>query len=360
MKIQHLLIGAICLSLYSCSSETESANPDEAKLHARYDLSLKEKLVVFSPLPNNAESPENKITPQKVSLGHALYFDTRLSKNNTMSCNSCHNLKTYGVDNLPTSPGERGENGNRNSPTVLNAALHAMQFWDGRAKTIEEQAGMPILNPIEMDIPSKEFLIDRLKKIPLYQDLFSKAFPNDNNPISYDNLQNAIGAFERKLLTPSRFDDYLKGDKMSLSIQEKKGLASFINIGCVTCHSGALLGADGYQKVGVYGDYWEFTKSTNIDKGYAEVTKDEFDLYKFKTPSLRNIEKTSPYFHDGSVSDLTKAVEIMAKMQLNYSPKEEEVENIVAFLNALTGEVPEHFQKAPAVLETSEVSQASF
>ena len=338
--------------LNACSSESEEGkietlNQRESK---QYDLALQGKLGVFKSLPKTSINPNNPTSDAKVKLGHVLYFDERLSENNTISCNSCHNLATFGVDNLPTSPGTEGKNGDRNSPTVLNASLHTSQFWDGRVKDVEEQAGMPILNPVEMNIPSKEYLINKLSKIDLYQDLFSKAYPKDKAPINYENLQNAIGNFERQLLTPSRFDDYLLDDFEALTVQEKKGLSSFINIGCTTCHIGPALGGNMIQKFGKFVDYWELTKSEHIDLGLATQTGDELDKYKFKVPSLRNIEKTAPYFHDGSVRDLKEAVKIMAISQLDYDITDREVENIVAFLKSLTGKVPEKYATRPVEL----------
>ena len=343
-----MLMAAAC---GETQSPEEQQKAKEAQQSASYDESLKDKLDPFSALPTEAVNAQNSASAEKIKLGHLLYFDKRLSKNNTISCNSCHNVSTFGVDNLPTSPGDAGTNGGRNSPTSFNAALHTTQFWDGRAKDVEEQAGMPILNPIEMAIPSKDFLVKRLSEVKLYSDLFKAAFPNEKQPLTYDNLSKAIAAFERQLITPSRFDAYLTGDKTALSLQEKRGLTSFINIGCTTCHSGALLGGTSFQKFGVHKNYWEATGSKTMDMGRFDITKDEYDKYKFKVPSLRNIAKTNPYFHDGSVKDLGRAVEIMAEVQLNYPITKEEVENIVAFLNALTGEVPKQYSKAPEELK---------
>lgn len=334
--------------LVSCGSEQKKEESSGISAEeTRYDESLKDKLSPFVALPASAENPDNKSSAEKIALGHKLYFDNQLSKDNHISCNSCHNLASYGVDLLPTSPGDAGKNGDRNSPTVLNAALHETQFWDGRAKDVEEQAGGPIINPVEMAIPDKAYLVARLSKIPEYQEWFKKAFPNDANPISYDNIQKAIATFERELLTPSRFDQYLNGDKKALSLQEKRGLSTFINVGCTTCHNGVAIGGSSFQKFGVYGNYWDYTKSSKIDDGRYNVTKLEANKYQFKVPSLRNIEKTAPYFHDGSINDLGKAVEIMAKAQLNYDLNEEEKNNLVAFLKSLTGSVPAEYQKAP-------------
>jgi len=280
----------------------------------------------------------------KIDLGKKLYFDNRLSKDNTQSCNTCHNLSTYGVDNKSFSEGNDGGLGGRNSPTTLNASLHIAQFWDGREPTVEAQAGGPILNPVEMAMHSEKDVMERLKQIDDYSILFKKAFPNEKEVYTYDNLKKAIGAFERQLLTPSKFDDYLAGNKSALSDDEKEGLNTFIEVGCVACHSGALLGGTTFMKFGTFGDYWDLTKSDKIDNGKFDLTQKESDKYVFKVPSLRNIEKTYPYFHDGSVNSLEDAVSIMAKLQLNKDLTEKEIKNIVIFLNTLTGELDEKYK----------------
>lgn len=323
----------------------ESLQEVEVENIAESSELLQKAKTLFGELPDVALNPENSITDEKVALGKTLYFDKRLSKDNTISCNSCHNLDTYGVDNLSFSPGNDGGLGGRNSPTVLNAALHISQFWDGRAKDVEEQAGGPILNPVEMAMPNENAVIDRLSKIEEYNNLFAKAFPNEKDPITYINIQKAIGAFERKLIVPSKFDDYLAGNENALNQQEKDGLETFTSVGCTACHSGNLLGGQLFQKFGLMSNYWEHTKSKKIDEGKFEVTKNEADKYVFKTPSLRNIEKTYPYFHDGSVDRLEDAVNIMAKTQLNKELTQKETTDIVAFLKTLTGEVPQHLKQ---------------
>lgn len=280
-----------------------------------------------------------------IALGKELYFEKQLSLEGNISCNSCHNLDTYGVDNLPTSPGDKGELGGRNSPTTIYAALHSSQFWDGRAKDVEEQSGMPILNPVEHNIPSRSFLEDRLRGMQKYQVLFSQAFPEENQPITYANLQRAIGAFERKLMPKSRFDKWLDGDADALTDKEKEGLKLFMDNQCTTCHNGAALGGTMLQKFGVYDDYWKYTASKNIDEGLFEQTKKEADKYMFKVPGLRNIEKTGPYFHDGSVKELDKAVEIMARIQLNKKLSKNQTEKIVTFLESLTADVDERYKQ---------------
>lgn len=294
----------------------------------------------FQALEEIEDYAGNPTSPEKVELGKMLYFDTRLSKNGNNSCNSCHNMETYGVDNEATSKGDAGKRGVRNSPTVLNAALANMQFWDGRAKNVEEQAGMPILNPVEMAIPSKEFLVKRLSSTKEYPALFAKAFPNETNSLTYDNLSKALGAFERTLITPCRFDDFLAKDPSHLDSEEKEGLTLFIETGCTQCHSGVGLGGGQMQKFGVHDDYRKYTKSKTNDIGRMEVTNQAIDKDIFKVPTLRNIAKTGPYFHDGSVSDLNEAVRIMAKTQLNKDLTDDQIVKISKFLHALTGEVP--------------------
>lgn len=327
--------------LYSCqNAEPNTQKIEEPKQTDEFANLHKQARTLFGALPEVAELPENNITDEKVQLGKVLYFDNRLSKDNTQSCNTCHNLSTFGVDNLPVSPGNNGGNGERNSPTTLNAALHFVQFWDGRENTVEDQAGGPITNPVEMAMPSEEAVVERLSGIKEYQEMFAAAFPEDADPISYNNLKMAIGAFERKLITPTRFDDYMHGDDNALTADEKRGLETFINTGCITCHTGNLLGGNMYQKFGLFSNYWEHTKSEKIDNGKFDVTQVESDKYFFKVPSLRNIEKTGPYFHDGSVADLSEAVRIMGKTQLNKDLTDEEVSSIVTFLNSLTGTVP--------------------
>ena len=353
-KIQKLSILLIAFLILGCNTENKDELLTENK-PVKTNLML-EALNFFKPissvpyeeLPENYQEINNPVNIKsvhfkgnelKVDLGKKLYFDTRLSKNGTISCNSCHNLNTFGVDNLPTSPGDTKEFGGRNSPTVIYASLHAMQFWDGRAKDVEEQAGMPILNPIEHNIPSEKFLEDRLRGIPEYQMMFKKVFPNEQEPITYKNLTNAIGAFERKLIPESRFDQWLDGDDKALSEKEKNGMRAFIDNGCIACHSGVAVGGQMMQKFGVFGNYWELTNSKTIDNGLFDLTKNESDKYVFKAPSLRNIEKTGPYFHDGSVKSLAEAIKIMSKLQNNKELSNQEVDEMIAFLKTLTADV---------------------
>ena len=335
--------------LASCSNEEskieENNGEDIQKVVEQYPNLLITAQGLFSVLPKTASNPENESTSEKIALGKKLYFDNRLSKDNTQSCNTCHNLETYGVDNKPFSEGNDGGLGGRNSPTTLNSALHVSQFWDGREPNVEAQAGGPILNPVEMAMHSEKEVMKKLIDLEEYKVLFKSAFPDSKELFTYDNLKNAIGVFERELLTPSKFDDYLAGNLTALTVEEKEGLNTFIGIGCTACHSGALLGGTMYQKFGAFGDYWELTKSKKVDNGIFDLTQKEADKYVFKVPSLRNIEKTYPYFHDGSVSDLGESVKIMAKLQLNKELSDKEITSIVTFLNTLTGELAEELKK---------------
>ncbi|SFB78276.1 cytochrome c peroxidase [Flexibacter flexilis DSM 6793] len=352
ITLQFIVLVVVMASCMPDSKKSGQAAAQPSSLEADKQL-LKDAQSNFQPLAATADNPENPITPAKVELGQVLYYDTRLSKTGNNSCNSCHNLATFGVDTLPTSKGDAGKFGTRNSPTVLNAAFHSIQFWDGRAKDVEEQAGMPILNPVEMAIPNQDFLVKKLKGIKEYQPLFSQAFPEDKNPVSYANIQKAIGAFERTLVTPTAFDRYLGGEMYALSTPEREGLRAFMETGCTSCHSGANLGGTMLQKFGVFADYHSIANFKTKDEGRKEVTKAEADKDMFKVPSLRNVGKTYPYFHDGSVRNLEEAVKIMAKLQLNKELSDEKAKSIVEFLHSLTGEVPESAKQVPAILKHS-------
>lgn len=349
ISISTILLFASCGESEESIAAKKQAAADKALVELENEVGDRARQM-YEPLPSSSENPENVSSPEKVHLGKMLYFDKRLSKDGTQSCNSCHNMSKFGVDQLPVSPGDNGGNGTRNSPTVLNAAFHTAQFWDGRAKDVEEQAGMPILNPVEMAIPTEAFLVDRLSGVDMYKQLFSKAFPDEKKPLTYKNIAKAIAAFERTLITPSKFDDYLKGDKEALTTEQKKGLKAFLEVGCASCHVGTLLGGNMFQKFGVYGNYWEYTKSAVVDEGRYAETKNEADKYMFKVPSLRNVSETYPYFHDGSVAKLDEAVRIMAKVNLNKDLTEFQVTQIVAFLGSLKGSVTDEMSSMPAEL----------
>jgi cytochrome c peroxidase len=277
-------------------------------------------------------------------LGQMLFFETRLSLDRGLSCNSCHRLDQYGVDHEPTSVGHLGVRGRRNAPTVYNAAGHLAQFWDGRSPDVEAQAKEPILYPAEMDVASPADVIAVLKSIPGYQVAFQAAFPAETDAVTYDNIGRAIGSFERRLRTRSRWDAFLDGDSSALSRQELQGLKVFADVGCIQCHSGKYLGASMFQKAGAV-EPWP----NQQDQGRYEVTKQESDRMEFKVPSLRNVARTAPYFHDGSTATLEEAVRAMGRYQLGLSLTGDEVVSIVAWLGSLTGELPTAYIAQPAL-----------
>lgn len=300
-------------------------------------------VAAFKPaLPQEFENKDDPITEEKISLGRMLYFDKRLSKNQDLSCNSCHQLEKYGADGEKTSPGHKGQRGSRNSPTVYNAAGHFVQFWDGRSPHVEDQAPGPVLNPVEMALPDDAAAKKVLSSIPEYVAAFKKAFPEDKDPVSLKNAGRAMGAFERRLVTPSPWDKLLEGDEKALTEEQKGGFMTFLNNGCTACHMGTLLGGTSYQKVGAVVPW-----PNQVDQGRFEVTKNEADKMMFKAPSLRNITETAPYFHDGSAATLEEAVKMMGKHQLGRDISDADVKSIVAFLGALKGELPAEYIKEP-------------
>lgn len=331
--ISFILVFATACNKEKSSSPTKTEKNSEAKTAAgSKDQALRtEALENFKPLRDSAIDLSEGTNQLKVDLGKRLYFEKQLSLAGDISCNSCHMLDKFGVDNEPTSPGHKGQRGDRNSPTVYNAALHIAQFWDGRAADVEAQAIGPILNPIEMAIPDEKTALDRLKALDGYVASFKKAFKDG---MTYKNIGNAIGAFERTLLTPSPFDRWLKGDDNALTAKQKAGLRNFMDVGCIACHNGEVIGGNSYQMIGAIVPY------ETEDLGRYNVTKDEDDKKFFKVPSLRNVAKTGPYFHDGKVKTLKEAITLMAKHQLDEKLSNEQLENIEAFLESLTGTLP--------------------
>ena len=301
-------------------------------------------LLMFKPLPAAVESPDNELTENKINLGRMLFFDKRFSKNQDISCNSCHNVAKYGTDNAPTSSGHKGQHGGRSAPTVYNAALHIAQFWDGRAPTVEEQAKGPVLNPIEMAMPDQGTVLKVINSIPEYVEAFKKAFPGEADAVNYNNFGKAVGAFERKLLTPSRWDEFLKGRKDALTEDEKKGFSEFAMVGCVNCHNGVGVGGHMYQKLGLI-KAWPGLK----DNGRSEITKSDVEKAFFKVPSLRNITETAPYLHDGSVTELPAMVKKMAEHQLGKDVTDAQINSIITFLKVLKGDLPESYIKEPVL-----------
>jgi cytochrome c peroxidase len=328
-----LLLAAACKGKSEPPPPAEPAGAGSAQpaAPARPALDAAAARAQFKALPARFDVAENPATPEKIVLGRTLYYDTRLSKSQELSCASCHDLSKGGADAGPTSKGHNGKLGGRNSPTVFNAAGHMAQFWDGRAANVEEQAKGPVLNPVEMAMPDAAAVVKVLKSIPGYADMFKKAFPGDADPITYDNMAKAIGAFERGVVTPSRFDAFLGGKDDALTQAEKDGLATYMASGCPTCHQGVLLGGAMYMKLGLVEPY-----SNTADQGRFDITKQDADKMVFKVPSLRNIADTAPYYHDGSIADLPSAVKSMAKLQLGKQLPDSDVDAIVAFLKALS------------------------
>lgn len=305
------------------------------------DTLLDEAKSLFSPIPKEPPAlAGNPATPEKVLLGKMLYFEPRLSEAHNISCNTCHQIGLGGADGRPTSIGHNWQRGGRNAPTVLNAVFNTAQFWDGRAADLREQAGGPIVNPIEMGT-TREHAVEQLKGIPGYVDAFAKAFPGETDPVSYGNIEQAIAVFEATLITPGApFDRYLAGEEGALTAEQKEGLRLFIDTGCASCHNGVNVGGGMYAPFGVVArPGWEFLPPD--DKGRFQVTRTVDDEYVFKVPTLRNITLTAPYFHSGQGWDLEQAVAVMGTAQLGSELRPEEVKKIAAFLQALTGEQPQ-------------------
>ena len=295
---------------------------------------------VLCAAPAMATEPVQPIAPAKITnpgqveLGKKLWFDPRLSKSGFISCNSCHNLSMGGSDNLKSSIGDRWQQGPINSPTVLNSSLNLAQFWDGRAKDLKEQAGGPIANPGEMAF-THELAVDLLRSIPQYVQEFKTVFGHDKLTIA--EVTTAIAAFEETLVTPnSRFDQWLQGDKKALKNDELAGYKLFKDSGCVACHNGPNLGGNSFQKMGIVEPY----KTTSTAEGRSAVTGNDADRFNFKVPTLRNVELTYPYFHDGSADTLAQAVDVMGRLQLGRKFSDDENGKIVAFLKTLTGDQP--------------------
>ncbi len=307
-------------------------------------LDLAQARAMFKPLPARFDVPSNPPTPAQIALGRMLYYENRLSKAQELSCNSCHQLDKGGVDGVQFSSGHKGQLGGRNSPTVFNAAGQVAQFWDGRAPTVEEQAKGPILNPVEMAMPDPAHVLKVLRSIPGYVTAFKQAFPADKDPISYDNFGKAVGAFERGLVTPTAFDEFLAGKDDALSPQARDGLARFMSTGCATCHNGVLVGGAMYMKLGVVTPY-----QNQKDQGRFDLTKNEGERMFFKVPTLRNVAVTAPYYHDGSIADLPTAIKTMAQLQLGKTLSDADTASIVTFLQTLSGPVAADYITKPVL-----------
>jgi len=325
---------AVILSLLLVSAATpavlgESAPANKALAAAKAN---------FAPLP---AIPAEK--PERVELGRRLFYENRVSADGNVSCGHCHQAELAATDGLPKAIGVFGKENPRNAPSIFNAGLNFKQHWRGDRESLEDQAEKSLTGAASFGNPDFAAVATKLKAIPGYGPAFAKAFPGESDPVTGKNWGLAVAAFERTLLTPSRFDAFVKGDVKALTPKEQAGLEKFVDLGCAGCHDGALLGGSSFQKFGVVEDYWKETGSKAPDKGRADVTKSDADLYVFKVPQLRNVAKTAPYFHDGSVAELPRAVKIMGKVQLGKELSDAEVAEIVAFLGALTGPVPANY-----------------
>jgi len=317
---------ALLTLLLACSNE--SLTPESVKPEA-FDRT---KLAAFQPLPDNFFIAGKEPSPDLIFLGRRLFFETQLSADANMSCATCHNVAKDGADEHKFSPGHKMHPVGRNSPTVFNTAGQVAQFWDGRAATVEEQALGPILAAGEMAMPDAETVVEVLRADPTYVAEFNRAFPGVSDPLTFQNVGVAIGAYERTLVTPSKWDEFLKGDDAALSDDEKQGLSTFIEVGCVGCHNGALLGGNTFMKLGRFRPW-----PNQADSGRAGVTKNDADSMSFKVAGLRNVTETAPYFHDGSAASLGEAINLMGQHQLGKDLTPEQVLNIATFLGSTKG-----------------------
>jgi cytochrome c peroxidase len=316
-------------------SSASAQNAEEEKL-------FRDAKAAFQPIKISSAASD-PLSLARISLGRRLFFENRVSADGNISCAHCHIAEKHASDGLPKAIGVFGKENQRNAPTIFNAALNFKQHWRGDRESLEDQAEKSLLGPASFGNTDQPSAMAKLKAIPGYTVAFAQAFPGEEDPITSKNWGRAIAAYERTLLSPSRFDAYLAGEKNALSSIEQNGLRLFIHSGCAGCHNGPGIGGANFQKFGLYEDYWKETGSAPIDKGRADVTKNNDDLYLFKTPSLRNVAKTAPYFHDGSIADLMQVVRIMSKIQLNKQLSDGQAASIVAFLNSLTGTAPETY-----------------
>ena len=294
---------------------------------------------LFKPIPTaEVVIKEKGLTPEQIELGQWLWFEPRLSKSHIITCNTCHSVGTGGADNIPTSVGHGWQHGPRNSPTVLNAVFNIAQFWDGRAADLAEQAKGPVQASVEMNA-TPDLVEETLRSIPAYVEKFAQAFPGQKDPVNFDNMAEALEAFESTLVTPnSRMDQFLLG-KDTLNDQELGGLKLFVDKGCIACHSGVNFGGQNYFPFGLIK-----RPGADIlpegDRGRFDVTNTASDEYVFRASPLRNIALTAPYFHSGEVWSLEEAVALMGTSQLGTELNDSEVKAITAFLHTLTGEQP--------------------
>lgn len=323
---------ALCM-FASLTSAVDAASADRELMN--------QAKTIFGPLPSSMPSPDNPITPAKVKLGHMLFWELRLSSDGTVGCIKCHPMSRYAADGLRKAVGNHCKDNPRNSPSIFNAASQISAHWIGNRINVEDQAKQALIGPLAFGMPSYESVEKILKQIKGYVVLFQEAFPGEKDPVTADNFAKAVGAFERTLVTPAPFDEFLNGNVRALTAQQKRGLKTFIDTGCMTCHMSPYLGGQMYQKFGVFQPYENFTKSNPVDEGRFAVTKNPADKFFFKVPVLRNVAETPPYFHDGSVDKLEDAVVIMGKIQLGKDLTSDQAKDITSFLKSLTGKIPD-------------------
>ena len=331
------VIVALCLSVVACKRGEKKAEPvaPAAKAPTAPAAATRADSELIKALPESGD-----VNMDKVILGRALFHDTILSANGTVSCASCHMLDHGGAEPRKTSLGINDQVGPINSPTVLNASFNFVQFWDGRAKDLQEQAAGPVENPIEMGA-KWDNVVERIAAKADYKEPFAKLY---SDGVTKNNVTDAIAEYEKSLITPSRFDVYLRGDDNAITAAEKAGYETFKEVGCTTCHIGTNAGGTMFQKMGLVKNYFEMRggKITEADLGRYNVTKNDVDKHFFKVPTLRNVELTPPYFHDGSQDTLEGSVKIMGQVQLGRDLTDDQVNSIVAFLKSLTGKLPDH------------------
>ena len=334
-QMKWALIILAATAVVGCTKKETPAPAAEQKAPAEQEKPAVAAVEPLKPLPNSVN-----VNMDKVLLGRSLYHDTALSGDGTIACVTCHALDHGGAEPRKTSAGIGGQIGPINSPTVLNSGYSFVQFWDGRAKDLQEQAAGPVANPIEMGA-TWENVVKRLKKNKEYAATFAKLYEDG---VTQDNVTDAIAEYEKSLITPSRFDKFLLGDQSAISEAEKRGYETFKEAGCTACHTGIIAGGTMFQKMGLVKDYFadRGTPITEADLGRFNVTQQPADKHFFKVPTLRNIELTSPYLHDGSRETLEETVKIMGTYQLGKELSDAQVNSIVTFLKSLTGDLPAH------------------
>jgi cytochrome c peroxidase len=335
MQRKWVIVIATAIAVVGCKEKEEAPAPAVEEKATAPEPQKPAPAEPIIPLPESVD-----VNMDKVMLGRSLYHDTVLSGDGTISCATCHMLDQGGAEHLKTSTGIKGQKGPINAPTVLNSAYNFVQFWDGRAKDLQEQAAGPVGNPIEMGANWNE-VISKIKKNPEYSEAFDELYPDG---VTKSNITDAIAEYEKALITPSRFDAYLRGDESAITEQEKKGYLTFKEVGCTACHTGINVGGSMFQKLGLVKDYFSDrgTPLTEADNGRFNVTKNPADKHFFKVPSLRNVELTAPYLHDGSRETLEETVALMGKYQLGRDLTNEQIDDIVAFLKSLTGKLPKY------------------